>query len=137
MGVPTTYADNTVVLNNCSNNSELRGHWTIDGDMTIGSAHKISLRHSTSDAVLRLEATNTIDSFINGTKYLQLDDTEVSSFSGLNLSSDKRLKDNVEGWSTFGDCRFPNPRQCVALWSLWQPYFITNAHLEKFCVAFR
>ena len=28
--------------------------------------------------------------------YLQLDDIQFSSFNGFNLSSDKRLKDNIE-----------------------------------------
>ena len=46
--------------------------------------------------MLRLEASTTIDSYIDGTKYLQLDDTQFSSFNGFNLSSDKRLKDNIE-----------------------------------------
>ena len=39
---------------------------------------------------------STIDSYIDGTKYLQLDDTQFSSFNGFNISSDKRLKDNIE-----------------------------------------
>ena len=75
---------------------ELRGDWTIDGDTTFGIARKINLRHLNSDAVLRLEATITFDSYINGTKYLQLDDTQFSSFNGFNLSSDKRLRDRIE-----------------------------------------
>ena len=29
-------------------------------------------------------------------KYLQLDDTQFSSFNGFNLSTNKRLKDNIE-----------------------------------------
>ena len=95
VGLSTTYADNKIILNSGSN-SELRGDWTIDGDMTFGIAHKINLRHLNSDAVLRLEASTTIDSYIDGTKYLQLDDTQFSSFNGFNLSSDKRLKDNIE-----------------------------------------
>ena len=95
VGLPTTYADNKIILNSGSN-SELRGDWTIDGDMTFGIAHKINLRHLNSDAVLRLEASTTIDSYIDGTKYLQLDDTQFSSYNGFNLSSDKRLKDNIE-----------------------------------------
>ena len=95
VGLSTTYADNKTILNSGSN-SELRGNWTIDGDMTFGIAHKINLRHLNSDAVLRLEASTTIDSYIDGTKYLQLDDTQFSSFNGFNLSSDKRLKDNIE-----------------------------------------
>ena len=95
VGLSTTYADNKIILNSGSN-SELRGNWTIDGDMTFGIAHKINLRHLNSDAVLRLEASTTIDSYIDGTKYLQLDDTQFSSFNGFNLSSDKRLKDNIE-----------------------------------------
>ena len=94
VGLSSTYADNKIILN--SSNSELRGDWTIDGDMTFGIAHKINLRHLNSDAVLRLEASTTIDSYIDGTKYLQLDDTQFSSFNGFNLSSDKRLKDNIE-----------------------------------------
>ena len=81
---------------NRGSNSELRGGWTIDGDMTFGIAHKINLRHLNSDAVLRLEASRTIDSYIDGTKHLQLDVTQFSPFSGFNLSSDKRLKDNIE-----------------------------------------
>ena len=93
--LPATYADNKNMLNSGSN-SELRGDWTIDGGMTFGIAHKIYLRHLNSDAVLRLEASTTIDSYIDGTKYLQLDDTQFSSFNGFNLSSDKRLKDNIE-----------------------------------------
>ena len=95
VGLSATYADNKIILNSGSN-SELRGDWTIDGDMTFGIAHKINLRHLHSDAVLRLEASTTIDSYIDGTKYLQLDDTQFSSFNGFNLSSDKRLKDNIE-----------------------------------------
>ena len=70
VGLPTTYADNTNLLNSGSN-SELRGNWTIDGDMTFGIAHKINLRHLNSDAVLRLEASTSIDSYIGGTKYFQ------------------------------------------------------------------
>ena len=95
VGLSSTYADNKIILNSGSN-SELRGDWTIDGDMTFGIAHKINLRHLNSDAVLRLEASTTIDSYIDGTRYLQLDDTQFSSFNGFNLSSDKRLKDNIE-----------------------------------------
>ena len=95
VGISATYADNKIILNSGSN-SELRGDWTIDGDMTFGIAHKINLRHLNSDAVLRLEASTTIDSYIDGTKYLQLDDTQFSSFNGCNLSSDKRLKNNIE-----------------------------------------
>ena len=95
VGLSSTYADKKNILNSGSN-SELRGDWTIDGDMTFGIAHKINLRHLNSDAVLRLEASTTIDSYIDGTKYLQLDDTQFSSFNGFNLSSDKRLKDNIE-----------------------------------------
>ena len=95
VGLSSTYADNKIILNSGSN-SELRGDWTIDGDMTFGIAHKINLRHLNSDAVLRLEASTTIDSYIDGTKYLQLDDTQFSSYNGFNLSSDKRLKDNIE-----------------------------------------
>ena len=95
VGLSATYADNKIILNSGSN-SELRGDWTIDGDMTFGIAHKINERHLNSDAVLRLEASTTIDSYIDGTKYLQLDDTQFSSFNGFNLSSDKRLKDNIE-----------------------------------------
>ena len=95
VGLSSTYADNKIILNSGSN-SELRGDWTIDGDMTFGIAHKINLRHLNSDAVLRLEASTTIDSYIDGTKYFQLDDTQFSSFNGFNLSSDKRLKDNIE-----------------------------------------
>ena len=64
--------------------------------MTFGIAHKINLRHLNSDAVLRLEASTTIDSYIDGTKYLQFDDTQFSSYNGFSLSSDKRLKDNIE-----------------------------------------
>ena len=95
VGLSSTYADNKIILNSGSN-SELRGDWTIDGDMTFGIAHKINLRHLNSDAVLRLEASTTIDSYIDGTKYLQLDDTQFSSYNGFNLSSDKRLKYNIE-----------------------------------------
>ena len=95
IGLDTTYADNKVVLNNGSN-SELRGDWTIDGDMTFGITKKINLRHLNSDAILKLEASTNIDSYINGTKYLQLDDTQFTSFNGFNLSSDRRLKDNIE-----------------------------------------
>ena len=95
VGLSATYADNKIILNSGSN-SELRGDWTFDGDMTFGIAHKINLRHLNSDAVLRLEASTTIDSYIDGTKNLQLDDTQFSSFNGFNLSSDKRLKDNIE-----------------------------------------
>ena len=91
VGLFATYADNKIILNSGSN-SELRGDWTIDGDMTFGIAHKINLRHLNSG----LEASTTIDSYIDGTKYLQLDDTQFSSFNGFNLSSDKRLKDNIE-----------------------------------------
>ena len=69
VGLSTTYADNIIILNSGSN-SELRGNWTIDGDMTFGIAHKINLRHLNSDAVLRLEASTTIDSYIDGTKYV-------------------------------------------------------------------
>ena len=61
VGLSATYADNKIILNSGSN-SELRGDWTIDGDMTFGIAHKINLRHLNSDAVLRLEASTTIDS---------------------------------------------------------------------------
>ena len=68
----------------------------MDGDMTFGIAHKMYFRHLNSDAVLRLEASTTIDSYIGGTKYLQLDDTQFSSYNGFNFSSDKRLKDNIE-----------------------------------------
>ena len=95
VGLSTTYADNKIILNS-GRNSELRGDWTIDGDLTFGIAHKINLRHLSSDAVLRTEASTSIDSYVNGTKYLQLDDTQFSSFNGFNLSSDKRLKDNIE-----------------------------------------
>ena len=95
VGLSATYADNKIILNSGSN-SELRGDWTIDGDMTFGIAHKINLRHVNSDAVLRVEASTTIDSYIDGTKYLQLDDTQFSSYNGFNLSSDKRLKENIE-----------------------------------------
>ena len=95
VGLSSTYADNKLILNSGSN-CELRGNWTIDGDMTFGIAHKINLRRLNSDAVLRLEASTTIDSYIGGTKYLQLDDTQFSSYNGFNLSSDKRLKDNIE-----------------------------------------
>ena len=95
VGLSTTYADNKLILNSGSN-SELQGDWTIDGDMTFGIAHKINLRHLNSDAVLRLEASTSIDSYIGGTKLLQLDDTQFSSFNGFKLSSDKRLKDNIE-----------------------------------------
>ena len=95
VGLSSTYADNKIILNSGSN-SKLRGNWTIDGDMTFGIAHKINLRHLNSDAVFRLEASTTIDSYIDGTKYLQLDDTQFSSCNGINLSSDKRLKDNIE-----------------------------------------
>ena len=84
VGLSATYADNKIILNSGSN-SELRGDWTIDGDMTFGIAHKINL-----------EASTTIDSYIDGTKYLQLEDTQFSSFNGFNLSSDKRLKNNIE-----------------------------------------
>ena len=82
VGLSATYADNKIILNSGSN-SELRGDWTIDGDMTFGTAHKINLRHLTSDAVLRLEASTTIDSYIDGTKYLQLDDTQFSSIQRI------------------------------------------------------
>ena len=44
VGLSATYADNKIILNSGSN-SELRGDWTIDGDMTFGIAHKINLRH--------------------------------------------------------------------------------------------
>ena len=74
VGLSATDADNKIILNSGSN-SEVRGDRTIDGDMTFGIAHKISLRHLNSDANLRLEASTTIDSYIDGTKYLQLDDT--------------------------------------------------------------
>ena len=40
-----------------------------------------------SDAVLRLPASTSIDSYI---------DTQFSLFHGFNLRSDKRLKDNIE-----------------------------------------
>ena len=95
VGLSSTYADNKIILISGSS-SELRGDWTIDGDVTFGIAHKINLRHLNSDAVLRLEASTTIDSYIDGTKYLQLDDNQFSSYNGFNLSSDKRLKDNIE-----------------------------------------
>ena len=95
VGLSATYADNKIILNSGSN-SELRGDWIIDGDMTFGIAHKINLRYLNSDAVLRLEASTTIDSYIDGTKYLQLDDTQFSSFNGFIFSSDKRLNDNIE-----------------------------------------
>ena len=95
VGLSATYADNKIILNSGSN-SELRGDWTIDGDMTFGIAHKINLRHLNSDAVLRLEASTTIDSYIDGTKYLQLDDTQFSSFNGFNTSRDLRLKTEIE-----------------------------------------
>ena len=77
VGLSATHADNKIILNSGSN-SELRGDWTIDGDMTFGIAHKINLRHLNSDAVLRVEASTTIDSYIDGTKHLQLDDTQCS-----------------------------------------------------------
>ena len=64
--------------------------------MTFGIAHKINLRHLNGDAVLRTEASTSIDSYVNGTKYLQLDETQFSSFNGFNVSSDKRLKHNIE-----------------------------------------
>ena len=51
------------------------------------------MRHSNSDAALRLAATDTIDSYIYGTKYLQFDDTQVSSFNGVNLRLNKGLED--------------------------------------------
>ena len=51
VGLSATYADNNIILNSASN-SELRGDWTIDGDMTFGIAHKTNLRHLNSDAVL-------------------------------------------------------------------------------------
>ena len=82
VGLSATYADNKNILNNGSN-SELRGNWTIDGDMTFEIPHKINFRHLNSDAVLRLEASTTIDSYIGGTKYLQLDDTQFHHLTGL------------------------------------------------------
>ena len=76
VGLSAMYIDNKIILNS-GNNNELRGDWTIiDGHMIFGIvAHKINLRHLNSDAVLRLEASTIIDSYIDGTKYLQLDDT--------------------------------------------------------------
>ena len=95
VGLSATYADNKIILNSGSN-SEFRGDWTIDGDMTFGIAHKINLRHLNSDAVLRLEGSTSIDSYIDGSEYLQLGDIQFSAFHGFNLSSDKRLKDIVD-----------------------------------------
>ncbi|MCR9134253.1 MAG: tail fiber domain-containing protein, partial [bacterium] len=65
-------------------------------DVVVSASNKINTRYIDSNAVLRLEASNSIDSYINGTKYLELDDTQFSSFNGFNLSSDRRLKDNIE-----------------------------------------
>ena len=56
VGLSATFADKTCILTSGSN-SELRGDWTIDGDMTFGIAHKLKLRDLNSDAVLRLEAS--------------------------------------------------------------------------------
>ena len=67
---------------------EIIANYEANYEATFGIAHKINLRHLNTDAVLRLEASTTIDGYIDGTKYLQLDD--------FNLSSGKRLKDNIE-----------------------------------------
>ena len=95
VGLSSTYADNKIILNSGSN-SELRGDWTIDGDMTFGIAHKINLRHLNSDAVLRLEASTTIDSYIDGTKYLELNSSQFVAYNSFNLSSDERLKRDIQ-----------------------------------------
>ena len=65
-------------------------------DVVVSASNKINTRYIDSNAVLRVEASTSIDSYVNGTKYLQLDATQFSSFNGFNLSSDKRLKDNIE-----------------------------------------
>ena len=95
VGLSSTYADNKIILNSGSN-SELRGDWTIDGDMTFGIAHKINLRHLNSDAVLRTEASTSIDSYINGTKYLELNSSQFVAYNSFNLSSDERLKRDIQ-----------------------------------------
>ena len=95
VGLSATYADNKIILNSGSN-SELRGDWTIDGDMTFGIAHKINLRHLNSDAVLRTEASTSIDSYINGTKYLELNSSQFVAYNSFNLSSDERLKRDIQ-----------------------------------------
>ena len=84
VGLSATYADNKIILNSGSN-SELRGDWTIDGDMTFGIAHKINLRHLNSDAVLRTEASTSIDSYINGTKYLELNSSQFVAYNSFNF----------------------------------------------------
>ena len=95
VGLSATYADNKIILNSGSN-SELRGDWTIDGDMTFGIAHRINLRHLNSDAVLRTEASTSIDSYINGTKYLELNSSQFVAYNSFNLSSDERLKRDIQ-----------------------------------------
>ena len=65
-------------------------------DVVVSASNEINTRYIDSNAVLRLEASNSIDSYIGGTKYLELDDAQFSSFNGFNLSSDRRLKDNIE-----------------------------------------
>ena len=94
VGLPTTYADNKIILNSGSN-SELRGNWTIDGDMTFGISDKINLRHLNSDAILRTDASTSIDSYINGTKYLELNSSQFVAYNSFNLSSDERLKRDI------------------------------------------
>ena len=95
VGLSSTYADNKIILNSGSN-SELRGDWTIDGDMTFGIAHKINLRHLNIDAILRTEASTSIDSYINGTKYLELNSSQFVAYNSFNLSSDERLKRDTQ-----------------------------------------
>ena len=65
-------------------------------DVVVSASNAINTRYKDSNAVLRLEASNSVDSYIGGTKYLELDDTQFSSFNGFNLSRDRRLKDNIE-----------------------------------------
>ena len=95
VGLSTTYADNKIILNSGSN-SELRGNWTMNGDMTFGIAHKSNLRHLNSDAVLRTEASTSIDSYINGTKYLELNSSQFVAYNSFNLSSDEILKRDIQ-----------------------------------------
>ena len=103
----TPDVDITTVTMSCDNLSVFKPSFyysniVIDGgtlttqDVVVSASNKINTRYIDSNAVLRLESSNSIDSYINGTKYLELDDTQFSSFNGFNLSSDRRLKSNIE-----------------------------------------
>ena len=64
--------------------------------MTFGIAHRINLRHWNRDAVLRTEASTSIDSYIKGTKYLELNSSQFVAYNSFNLSSDEGLKRDIQ-----------------------------------------